>query len=180
MGKAVGSALLIVKHIVPNGYTIRRSLSYADRFFPDYGQHIILYDQKSNSFKNTIRGIYDGSDSISDSIVVLVLLHQFSQWFVLNIVLIKTDFISIEGLFCVFLGIIIFLSDLRFPDQTAEFFGIDVLQSYEEYFAGKHFFLVSKIDFFISRNKDKSRYPKEIQKRPGNANKHNNELCINK
>ncbi|CAG2104861.1 unnamed protein product [Medioppia subpectinata] len=39
------------------------------------------------------------------------------------------------GLFCVFLGVIIFFSDLRFPDETAEFFGIDVLQSYEDYFA---------------------------------------------
>ncbi|CAG2177345.1 unnamed protein product [Oppiella nova] len=41
----------------------------------------------------------------------------------------------INGIFCLFLGVIAFFSDLRFPDETAEFFGIDVLQSYEDYFA---------------------------------------------
>ena len=56
----------------------------------------------------------------------------------------------IEGLFCIFVGIIIFLSDLRFPDETAEFFGIDVLQSYEDYFAGNIFVYYLKTKTIIS------------------------------
>lgn len=42
----------------------------------------------------------------------------------------------IAGIFCIVIGILAFLADLRYPDETAEFFGIRVLQSYEEYYAG--------------------------------------------
>ncbi|KPM09262.1 DUOXA-like protein [Sarcoptes scabiei] len=41
----------------------------------------------------------------------------------------------INGLVCVSIGFITLIADLRWPDEIAEFFGNDVLQSYEDYFA---------------------------------------------
>lgn len=42
----------------------------------------------------------------------------------------------LAGLICVVLGIITFLLDNRQPDFIATFFGLDVLQDYEEFYAG--------------------------------------------
>ncbi|UXI15993.1 alpha1 6 fucosyltransferase [Sarcoptes scabiei] len=41
----------------------------------------------------------------------------------------------INGLVCVSIGFMTLIADLRWPDEIAEFFGNDVLQSYEDYFA---------------------------------------------
>lgn len=43
-----------------------------------------------------------------------------------------------NGILCIIIGIITLIADLRLPDETAEFFGNDVLQSYEDYFADLH------------------------------------------
>lgn len=43
----------------------------------------------------------------------------------------------ILGIFCIILALVSFIADLRWPDETADFFGNDVLQSYEDYFAGE-------------------------------------------
>ncbi|RWS13818.1 Dual oxidase maturation factor 1-like protein [Dinothrombium tinctorium] len=37
-----------------------------------------------------------------------------------------------NGIVCVLLGLIAFYADLRYPDEIAEFFGVDVLSGYEE------------------------------------------------
>ena len=39
---------------------------------------------------------------------------------------------------CIVIGLVTLIADLRFPDETAGVFGIDILQSYEDYFAGKY------------------------------------------
>ncbi|XP_054159680.1 dual oxidase maturation factor 1-like [Oppia nitens] len=71
------------------------------------------------------------------------LMPHFSWCYYLNL---------INGIFCMFIGIVVFFSDLRFPDETAEFFGIDVLQSYEEYFADIK--VTSNIKVDINKSKD--------------------------
>lgn len=41
------------------------------------------------------------------------------------------------GITCIIIGVVTMFADLRFPDEAANFFGNDVLQSYEDYFAGE-------------------------------------------
>lgn len=40
------------------------------------------------------------------------------------------------GITCIIIGVVTMFADLRYPDEAANFFGNDVLQSYEDYFAG--------------------------------------------
>nr|XP_027199462.1 LOW QUALITY PROTEIN: dual oxidase maturation factor 1-like [Dermatophagoides pteronyssinus] len=54
------------------------------------------------------------------------LITHYSWCFYINL---------INGILCIIIGIITLIADLRLPDETAEFFGNDVLQSYEDYFA---------------------------------------------
>lgn len=42
-----------------------------------------------------------------------------------------------KAILCLVLGVATLIADLRCPDETADFFGNDVLQSYEDYFAGQ-------------------------------------------
>lgn len=41
------------------------------------------------------------------------------------------------AILCLIFGLVSLIADLRCPDEAADFFGNDVLQSYEDYFAGK-------------------------------------------
>ena len=48
------------------------------------------------------------------------------------------------------IGLITLFADLRFPDEIADFFGNDVLQCYEDYFAGLyHSFQIDMKTIFI-------------------------------
>ncbi|GFS47752.1 dual oxidase maturation factor 1 [Trichonephila inaurata madagascariensis] len=55
----------------------------------------------------------------------LVLHYDWCFWLVL-----------FTGLLCELLAVIIIFMDLRFPEEIAVFFGIDILQDYEDYYAG--------------------------------------------
>ncbi|XP_015782301.1 dual oxidase maturation factor 1 [Tetranychus urticae] len=39
-----------------------------------------------------------------------------------------------NGLFCIILGTLIYILDINYPDLTAQFFGIDIVQNYDQYF----------------------------------------------
>ncbi|CAG2163018.1 unnamed protein product [Oppiella nova] len=70
-----------------------------------------------------------------DNILFEQPVYSTSNTVIPNIKGSRMRFYGWPRIFCLFLGVIAFFSDLRFPDETAEFFGIDVLQSYEDYFA---------------------------------------------
>lgn len=44
------------------------------------------------------------------------------------------------AILCLIFGLVSLIADLRCPDEAADFFGNDVLQSYEDYFAGKEWY----------------------------------------
>ncbi|XP_053209156.1 dual oxidase maturation factor 1-like isoform X3 [Panonychus citri] len=39
-----------------------------------------------------------------------------------------------NGLFCLLLGSFVYIIDIKYPDLTAQFFGIDIIQNYQDYF----------------------------------------------
>ncbi|CAN8011194.1 unnamed protein product, partial [Ixodes pacificus] len=46
----------------------------------------------------------------------------------------------VNGLVCLLIGIVVLFMDLRYPDVISTFFGIDILQDYEEIYEGKKTF----------------------------------------
>ncbi|RWS22293.1 hypothetical protein B4U80_02835 [Leptotrombidium deliense] len=71
---------------------------------------------------------------------------SFSWCYYLNLV---------NGIICIILGVIAFYADLRYTDETAEFFGIDVLQNYEDFIAGTFNFRIifAVISLFVVSRK---------------------------